>query len=60
MITFTATNTYATKGTHYIQAWANNTLKFWTTKIDIYFGKFFKAHISIFFPNNRKTPVFGT
>jgi hypothetical protein len=39
MVSHTATDTYAKIGTYYIKAWINNTLKFWTSKIDIYFGK---------------------
>ncbi len=66
MITYTATNTYAKKGTHYIQAWVNNTLKFWTAKTDIYFGKicsglyfdfFFKLWLSVLAPANNNTVV---
>ncbi len=41
MALYKVTKIYNKDGTYYIQAWVNNTLYIWQSKIDIYLGKYF-------------------
>ena len=36
-----ATHIFNKNGSYYIQTWVKNTLYFWRSKIDIYWGKFY-------------------